>query len=231
MRLQAMDSELDALRRQRETLEERGALKGAQGKLTAATAEHRRLTAQLAELVRAQGVLSEQAESLTARAGALQKRLFGPEAAGVRDLASIDHELDTTRAHLAAVEDELLGLMEQVEEGEAALAATEAAMAQASGDAQRCAEALAAAESVVDAQALAKIKDRREFASGIDPSIVDRYDKIRSRMGGVAVASLAGRSCSGCHLELPATEIDHLRHGGGGDLPTCEACDRILVVS
>lgn len=230
LRLQAIDSELDALRRKRETLAERAAAKAAQRRLAEATAEHNSATARLEELAKAQGALSAQAETLTARAAGLQQRLFGPQAAGVRDLASINHELETTKAHLGAVEDELLGLMEQAEEAEGAIGRAEAARVVAAGEAEHAAKELAAAEAILDGEALVRIKDRREFATGVDGPILDRYEKLRKRLGGVAVASLDGRRCGGCHLELAATELDHLRHGHPGDLPTCEACDRLLVV-
>ena len=49
------------------------------------------------------------------------------------------------------------------------------------------------------------------------------------RFDGVAVARLVGSHCDGCHLTLPAMELDRIRHLPEGELVTCEQCGRILV--
>ena len=38
-----------------------------------------------------------------------------------------------------------------------------------------------------------------------------QYERLRSRLGGIGAARLVGTSCSGCHLTLPATEIDRIK--------------------
>jgi predicted nucleic acid-binding Zn-ribbon protein len=45
----------------------------------------------------------------------------------------------------------------------------------------------------------------------------------------VAVARLVGNHCDGCHLTLPAMELDRIRHLPEDELVTCEQCGRILV--
>ena len=52
---------------------------------------------------------------------------------------------------------------------------------------------------------------------------------LRSRLGGVAVARLVGKTCQGCHLQLSAVEIDRIRRLDVDELVHCEACGRLLV--
>ena len=61
--------------------------------------------------------------------------------------------------------------------------------------------------------------------------LLTAYDRLRSRLGGVAVARLVGGRCDGCHLSLPAMELDRIRHQSAGSLETCEQCGRILVIA
>ncbi|MDQ1445435.1 MAG: C4-type zinc ribbon domain, partial [Acidimicrobiaceae bacterium] len=42
-------------------------------------------------------------------------------------------------------------------------------------------------------------------------------------------AKLVGSNCSGCHLSLPATELDRIRHGSPDQVVFCDQCGRILV--
>jgi hypothetical protein len=55
------------------------------------------------------------------------------------------------------------------------------------------------------------------------------YERLRQRLGGVAVALLVGSSCGGCHLTLAAGEIDAIRRLPPDALVTCAQCGRILV--
>jgi predicted nucleic acid-binding Zn-ribbon protein len=43
------------------------------------------------------------------------------------------------------------------------------------------------------------------------------------------VARLAGARCGGCHLTLPATELDGIRRAPPDTVSRCEQCNRILV--
>jgi len=43
------------------------------------------------------------------------------------------------------------------------------------------------------------------------------------------VARLVGFTCQGCHLSIPATEVDRIRKEGDGALAYCDNCGAILV--
>ena len=55
------------------------------------------------------------------------------------------------------------------------------------------------------------------------------YDALRSQLGGVAVARLAGATCQGCHLALSAVEVDRIRKLPVDEPVHCEECGRLLV--
>jgi predicted nucleic acid-binding Zn-ribbon protein len=55
------------------------------------------------------------------------------------------------------------------------------------------------------------------------------YERLRSQLGGIGAAKLVGSSCGGCHLALPATELDRIRHAAPDALVYCDQCGRILV--
>ena len=48
-------------------------------------------------------------------------------------------------------------------------------------------------------------------------------------LGGVGAARLVGPSCTGCHLTLPAQELDRIRREPPDALVFCDQCGRILV--
>jgi predicted nucleic acid-binding Zn-ribbon protein len=55
------------------------------------------------------------------------------------------------------------------------------------------------------------------------------YEQIRTGNRGVGAARLVGMNCQACHLALPATEVDRIRHLPADALVRCEHCGAILV--
>src|SRR5580765_5937426 len=97
------------------------------------------------------------------------------------------------------------------------------------GEARRLQQAIADAEAAIDAELEAEEAKRSAEAAGVAEDLMRTYERIRSKQGGIGVARLAHGSCSGCHLSLSATELDHLRHEAEDTIIYCEQCGRILV--
>jgi len=70
---------------------------------------------------------------------------------------------------------------------------------------------------------------RGALASGLPEELAERYETLRSRLGGVGAARLVGDHCGGCHLTLSSVELERLRRLPPDELATCPECDRILV--
>jgi predicted nucleic acid-binding Zn-ribbon protein len=88
---------------------------------------------------------------------------------------------------------------------------------------------LAAAEAVVDAE-IAELNEQRTLAaSAVPAALLTTYERMRGRLDGIGAARLVGSRCSGCHLSLSATELDHLKRAPADEVVYCESCGRILV--
>ncbi len=68
-----------------------------------------------------------------------------------------------------------------------------------------------------------------ELAPALPAELAQRYELLRSRLGGVGAARLVGDRCDGCHLTLPSVEVERIRHLPPEEFATCPQCDRILV--
>jgi predicted nucleic acid-binding Zn-ribbon protein len=96
-------------------------------------------------------------------------------------------------------------------------------------EASRLQVVIAEAEAVIDGELAAVASARGEVATDVPAELLTEYEKLRARLGGVAVARLEGTQCNGCHLSLPATELDAVRHAVPGAVVHHEECGRILV--
>jgi len=82
---------------------------------------------------------------------------------------------------------------------------------------------------VLDAQ-LADLSARRAAAvATVPPDLLTRYDQLRQRLDGVAVAELIDGRCTGCHLVLASAALERIKRAPPDALVECEECGRLLV--
>lgn len=228
LRVQALDTEADQLHHRRATLPEITARAEAQARLTALDADATGLAGQRDEVAARQQRLEQEVDAIERRVAELEKRLYagtGP----ARDLQLISHEVDQLKHRRSALDDDTLEAMEEREPLDQRLEALAAERATITADIERLDNEVAARQAEIDAELAKTEAARTAEAEAVGEGLRDRYEKLRTRLGGVGAAALVGNSCSGCHLTLPATALDQLRKQAPGTIATCEQCGRILV--
>lgn len=225
--LQGLDSDVDQLRYRRAHLAERVTADAA----AAVLAEIRRrldaLTAQQSELSAA----VDQAEHRGGELGVHRTRLEAQLKTVIapREAEALMHEIDTIGTERSALDDAELELLEEQARVDDDIQTATAARPAAEESSRQAAAVLADAEAQID-QATASLAERRTAAVGAIPGgVVEDYERRRTHFGGVALARLDGRRCTGCHLDLSTAEFDEVRATTAGDVAECPQCGRMLV--
>jgi predicted nucleic acid-binding Zn-ribbon protein len=227
LELQRLDTTADQLAHRRRTTPERTAAQEA----AAALGEHRRRRAAAAdreqELELAIDALERDGEQLTAQRARLeaQLKLVGAP----REAEALMHELAAVAERRDALDDQELASLEEQSQLADEVAALDAQLPAEEASARAAGAALAALEAGIDSELASIAATRDELASRIDAATMGRYDRLRDRMGGVAVARLDGSRCGGCHLDLSTTELAEVRAVGPGEFADCPQCGRLLV--
>lgn len=146
-----------------------------------------------------------------------------------RDLQAMDHEVTQLAQRQHGLEEEEIVLMEEEEPLDVELAAHRATDTALESDEARLEAEVAASEVELLAAIEAEEAARAARASGLPVELAERYDRLRTHLGGVGAARLIGNRCDGCHLTLPSVEIERLHHLSADTFATCPQCDRILV--
>lgn len=206
----------------------------ARADLAAATADLAALQRDLdaAEAVRAgiadrQAALEREVAGLQAKRGQVARKL----ATGTvpKELQALSDEADSLARHQSALEDQVLACMEEAEPVEERLAALAERRTAVDDRAAAARVTLAEVEAACDAE-LADLAARRVVAlTTVAPALLTRYESMRPKLGGVAVASLVQGRCTGCNLQVPASELEDLRAQPADALVVCEQCGRLLV--
>ena len=146
-----------------------------------------------------------------------------------REAEALMHELETIAARRDGLDDQELASLEEQSTLADEIAALDDGLAAVETGAHDAAAALAGVEADIDAQLAGIAADRVALVAQIDAGLVDRYERLRPRNGGVAVARLDGHRCTGCHLDLSTKEVESVRAVGAGEFADCPQCGRLLV--
>jgi predicted nucleic acid-binding Zn-ribbon protein len=181
------------------------------------------------ELARSQQRLEDEIASLFERANQAEKQLYSGVVNNPRELQALQDDVASIRRRINQLEDDELEIMELAEPVDAEQSDLAGQRDQLDAEGERLRAALAEAEADLGAQ-LAEVRAQREaVAAEVPAELWSEYDKLRARLGGVAVARLVGSTCQGCHLGLSAVEVDRIRKLPLDEPVHCEECGRLLV--
>jgi uncharacterized protein len=227
--VQGHDTRVDQLVHRAETLPQRAALVEVGERRAVLDDKVAGVAQRRGDLARSQQRLEDEIASLTERANQAEKQLYSGAVSNPRELQALQDDVASIRRRIGQLEDEELEIMELAEPVDAELGELSSARERLDAESAQLAADLAAGETEIEDE-LASVRSERESAAAAVPDdLWAEYDKLRSQFGGVAIARLVGSACQGCHLALPAVEVDRIRKLPVDEPVHCEECGRLLV--
>ncbi len=227
--LQEHDLAIEQLRHRLATLPERIA----RDEHLQTVADHERATAEVQaardERGREQRRIEDEVTIIEEKIAGVDKTLYSGTVTSPRELQALQDDIESLRRRQRQLEDGVLEVMEQVEPLDADLVARRDTSAELDRRGAELETAVAEAEGALTAELTTVEAERAERASSIDPALLERYEVLRGELGGIAVARLVGSNCGGCHLTLPAVEIDRIKREPADAWVHCVECGRLLV--
>jgi uncharacterized protein len=227
--LQNHDSAVDRLRHRRATLPERAELEARRAAHTDLEAQRQEVAARRDAELREERRLDDEVRALEAKAKAEDTKMYSGTISSPRELQAMQADIDQLRRQAAEREDEELEVLVRREALDAEVQALEAAQAAVVAEMQDLLAALEAQEREIDAELAAEEAARAALAPNIPDATVRLYEQVRTKNRGIGAARLVGMNCQACHLALPATEVDRIRHLPEDTMARCEHCGAILV--
>lgn len=143
-----------------------------------------------------------------------------------REQQATQHEINQAKETVKQIEDQLLAVMEKLEEVDAELASTRAALegieGRSVGEAKGRQEELDRLEAEIAEQQVR----RAAIVDGMDEALRAKYEQIFSRRGGMAVVEVRNGTCQGCHMNVPPQLFNDLQKFR--EVYQCPNCQRIL---
>lgn len=146
-----------------------------------------------------------------------------------KDLQALQSELVSLGRRQNELEEVELEVMERLEAHEGALSElTTAHAALLNGRADIAAERDAEL-TAIDAQADQVRAQREAMAAPLEDRLIQLYDRLRGRLGGVGVAALRRGRSEGSGMPVPGTELAKIKATPDDEIVYCEDSGRILV--
>lgn len=145
---------------------------------------------------------------------------------GAKEASTLMAELDLARSVLAKEEAEFMRSGDAVTETERRAAEAEKALEDLKSSQAEAREGLAGRrEEIVARRELAQA-EREQAASGVNASLLVRYEKIRRGKRPLAVYALHGDACGRCYTAVPTQRRVLIQRGAS--IEACEACGVLL---
>lgn len=145
-----------------------------------------------------------------------------------KQVAEIQHELETLQRRQSSLEDSLLEVMERREE----------LLAQQTDELQRIDElqntvteaqqARDAALVAIDSSRAQSNSRREALVDAVGEELIGLYERQRAR-GGAGAGPLQGRRCGACRIEIDRGEIARITAAADDDVVRCPECNAILL--
>lgn len=144
---------------------------------------------------------------------------------------ALQHEIQNAEDEAAKAEDRLLERMMAGEEYERQLKAAEVAVKQVEAAANVERHTIQAEYNAAQKELAAAEAVRAGAVAAVPEDLVDHYERIAKRHGGIAVAEIKGEGCGQCGVHIRPHVIQQLERPGNEEFFHCETCTRILYYS
>ena len=225
LRLQGIDTEIrEKKQRLRDVLQ---AQKGGQ-ELDEVRQRHERSGEALQEAQMRQKALEFELNQISNKRRDSEQRLYSGKVQNPKELADLQHEIDSLARRRSGVEDELLEAMLEVESAQEEDESASEQLDEMEAIWGRQQTALAREQDELATRLNALLAAREEQLVRVDPKNLVAYESTRSKRGGVAMAVVKDGLCQMCGVRVSSNKVSAAHDGR---LVRCGSCDRILVLA
>jgi predicted nucleic acid-binding Zn-ribbon protein len=143
-----------------------------------------------------------------------------------REYAALSREIDIAKKTNDTQSEQIRELGLQGVEIHRALEAKEEALADREEAAQADLAGIEKERAECEERARGLEARRADAAKRVEPALLSRYENIKRRRAGVAIAQVSGMTCQGCHRNIPPQLAIILQRANS--IENCPSCHRII---
>ena len=168
-----------------------------------------------------------EAQSLSERIASTDTTLMSGEIKNPKELEALQASLESLRRQHTATDDQSVEAMLMLEQINEKLTEQQGALQEVMSTWKSQQTALIKEGRTLQKQYKALKQKRSEAVETADSADIRRYEQLRERKGGIAIAPLQGDSCGVCNMQVPSGVISSARGSQSVEV-LCPSCGRIL---
>jgi hypothetical protein len=221
-RLHKIDAALVEIRKRAANLDPGKAL---QGKLETLKTEYAEKEGRQKALAAELFDLELQQKSMGDKIAKFDKDLFGGKVVNPREVEAIEKEIESLKRRRLEIETKWVTTSELVKEADDAVKEVAARMAVVRKDLKAHQAKAIELKGQLESEFVRFTNSRPEALKEVEPGLLAKYEALRTRLGGVALADAKTGTCGACGNTLPTRTMTLLREER---VVSCEQCHRIL---
>ncbi len=171
-----------------------------------------------------------ESRSLGERADGAEKQLMSGAIQNHKELEALQANVESMRRHRTQIDDSAVEAMAAVEGLTGQLEGMRQSLAQLEESWLSGQTGLREEEAKMKQNYVLLKRKREALAGELQPGLLDRYEQMRRRRGGVAVAPVRNGECGACHVDVPTGVLSALQ-SSRDELVVCTSCGRYLFLA
>ena len=167
--------------------------------------------------------------SLAERIQATEAKLMSGTVRNPKELETLQQSLDALRRQRESVAEQGVIAITKSEELAVQFASAQEALATVESGWNGNQSGLREEELKLKQNGVLLKRKREHLVAGMNETLHERYEKMRKRKAGVAIAVAKNGTCSACHVALPTGVVNGLR--SATTLVLCPSCGRYLMAN
>jgi predicted nucleic acid-binding Zn-ribbon protein len=141
---------------------------------------------------------------------------------------ALQHEVQMAEEEIAKAEDRLLEQMVAGEAYDVHIKAAEKLLKEVEEIARNQRAKIQADKAEAETRLAELTTERTSVIADIPENILDNYDRIAKKHGGIAVAEIRDEKCSACGMKLRPHMFQEMQRRDNEEMYHCETCTRII---
>ena len=145
-----------------------------------------------------------------------------------KEYAAMLKEIEGVKADASLLEDEILGVFENIDKEKAAIDKEKVAFSKEEEKYKQEKNNIQTRIKEIEQQLNQLEAQRKNVALGVEPRILAQYERILQNREGLAIVRVNNSACQGCNMSLPPQVINMIKMYER--IISCEVCQRILYL-
>jgi predicted nucleic acid-binding Zn-ribbon protein len=143
-----------------------------------------------------------------------------------REYSAVLNEIDGVDRLIRTTEDRVLALEEEMEQARKDLAQRQENLPGETEEHEDKLKGWRVTQREIDAELVSAKEEIARLEAEISPRERSEFHRLLEKKGGIAIARVAGGSCSACHVKIRPAALQILK--AGREVTYCDSCKRIL---